>query len=56
MSEIELAHFDDFKDVILDYIHKQKYDSDEIKNGIVAELMGVFDIYNTKYKTQKESL
>jgi len=51
--DIELEHFDNLKDVVIDYINKQNYDSDDIKNGVIIEMNNITKIYDDKYGNKK---
>jgi DNA repair exonuclease SbcCD nuclease subunit len=48
LDGVGLNTFDDFKDIILLYINKKKYDSGEIKEGINKEFNKILEIWRTK--------
>lgn len=55
-EEIDLKNLqlDELEDIVLKYIEKQKYDNQDIKDGIIDEYMKILNIYKDEYKFQKK--
>jgi DNA repair exonuclease SbcCD nuclease subunit len=56
IAEIDLDNIklDELEDIVLKYIEKQTYDSEEVKDGIINEYMKILNIYKEEYKFQKK--
>jgi len=56
LDEIDLENIklDELEDIVLKYIEKQTYDSQEIKDGIMEEYMKILTIYKDEYKFKKD--
>ncbi len=52
--DLDNIQLDELEDIVLKYIEKQTYESQEIKDGIIEEYMKILTIYKDEFKFQKK--